>query len=64
MRKDEKTRGRRETVETEEMKTIIRRAWEGGTNEGELWVADEIFTASYVLHSAGSPDLHARAHVK
>jgi len=58
MRRNEKTRGRRETVETEEMKTIIRRAWEDVINDGELEVADEVFAANYVLHSAGSPDLH------
>lgn len=45
-------------VETEEMKTIVRRAWEEVINQGKLEIADEVFAANYVYHSAGNPDLH------
>ena len=43
---------------TEDNKAIARRALEEVWSQGKLDVIDEIFAADFVLHVAGSPDIH------
>lgn len=46
------------TPQTEKNKIAVQRAWDEVINQGNLEAAEELFTADYVYHSAGNPDLH------
>ena len=41
----------------EENKALVRRGWEEIWNKGDLTIADKHYTANYVAHMPGPPDL-------
>ena len=51
-------------VAAEENKALVRREYEEVWNQGKLDVIDEIYTADFVGHIPGSPDIHGLEGIK
>ncbi len=51
-------------MSAEENKALVRREYEEVWNQGKLDVIDEIYTADFVGHIPGSPDIHGLEGIK